>query len=339
MNIEVPKIYNMITHCFICGMPAESMGNMGFRCFRCGEYRLSETVSGPHFYIGRSANQVANASAWIRNNQGERITHNLIKILESLPSPPVFERAEKLLLYFASQFPNPGQVIFYNIWKVNTLMEHARGDITSYDTNSSYLAECERIFPLIGLSTSTGSRDLKYLIFDYLHDHKRLLGPGEQDGSFTISPQGWDYIGSRSYTAPHYDQCFVAMWFDDSMLPIYTSAICPGIESAGYKPFRIDSKEHNNRIDDEIIVEIRRSKFTLADFTAQRGGVYFEAGFTIGLGRHVIWLCRDDELDKLHFDTRQYNFIKWTPDKLENLSSAITRRILATIGQGNFKNP
>lgn len=331
--------YNMITHCFICGMPAENMGRMSFRCFRCGEYRLSEALSGPHYHMSRSENQVANASTWIRYNQGEMITNNLLKFLESLPSPPVSERAENLLLYFASQYPNPGQSIFYNIWKVNTLIEIARKDVHAYDTDAPYLAECERMFPLLSLSNSSGSRDLIYLIFDYLHKHKRLLGSGEQDGSFTISPQGWDYIGSRTYTAPQYDQAFVAMWFDDSMLPIYTSAICPGIESAGYKPFRIDRKEHNNRIDDEIIVEIRRSKFTLADFTAHRGGVYFEAGFTIGLGRHVIWLCREDELDRLHFDTRQYNFIKWTPDKIDDLSRAISRRILATIGQGNYKKP
>lgn len=46
----------------------------------------------------------------------------------------------------------------------------------------------------------------------------------------------------------------------------------------------IGSKEHSNKIDDEIIGEIRRSAFIVADFTGHRGGVYFEAGFAMGLG-------------------------------------------------------
>jgi hypothetical protein len=42
-----------------------------------------------------------------------------------------------------------------------------------------------------------------------------------------------------------------------------------------------------------------------------RGGVYFEAGFAMGLGLPVFWTCRQDDLDKLHFDIRQYNCIDW----------------------------
>jgi len=29
----------------------------------------------------------------------------------------------------------------------------------------------------------------------------------------------------------------------------------------------------------------------------------------MGLGRQVIWTCRDDDLKNVHFDTRQYNHI------------------------------
>jgi hypothetical protein len=41
----------------------------------------------------------------------------------------------------------------------------------------------------------------------------------------------------------------------------------------------------------------------VADFTGQRGGVYWEAGFAQGLGIPVIRTCKSDELWKLHFDT------------------------------------
>ena len=57
------------------------------------------------------------------------------------------------------------------------------------------------------------------------------------------------------------------MWFDESMDQAFEVGIEPAIEEAGYKPLRIDRKEHVNKIDDEIIAELRRSRFVVADFT------------------------------------------------------------------------
>jgi hypothetical protein len=60
----------------------------------------------------------------------------------------------------------------------------------------------------------------------------------------------------------------------------------------------------------------------VADFTGQLAGVYYEAGFAMGLGRTVIWCCRKDEIGKLHFDTNHKNHIDW---------ERLYRRIRATI--------
>jgi nucleoside 2-deoxyribosyltransferase len=60
-----------------------------------------------------------------------------------------------------------------------------------------------------------------------------------------------------------------------------------------------------------LLLKIRRSRFVVADVTNQKEGMYFEAGFAMALGLPVIWCCRKDDLDKLHFDTRQYNHIVW----------------------------
>ena len=127
------------------------------------------------------------------------------------------------------------------------------------------------------------------------------------------------------------------MWFHETMDEVYDKGIKPGIEAAGYKPLKIDQEEHTNKkIDDEIIAGIRRSRFLVADFTqgqdGARGGVYFEAGFAYGLGIPVIHTCREDVVDKLAFDTRQYNHILWeTP---EDLRDALAKRISARIGDG-----
>ncbi len=101
------------------------------------------------------------------------------------------------------------------------------------------------------------------------------------------------------------------MWFDDEMKSAYTEGFEPALEASGYIPIRIDMKEHNEKIGDRIIAEIRQSGLVVADFTGQRGGVYYEAGFAKGLGIPVIWTCHEDAVENLHFDTRQYNHIVW----------------------------
>lgn len=127
---------------------------------------------------------------------------------------------------------------------------------------------------------------------------------------------------------------FVAMSFAAEQTPVWLRVIKPGIEKAGYRPFRVDQTEHDRRIDDEIIAGIRRCRFLVADFTKQRNGVYFEAGMALGLGRHVIWMCRHAEKDLLHFDTRQFNHILY--DDFEEARKALTNRIVALEGQGNY---
>jgi hypothetical protein len=87
-------------------------------------------------------------------------------------------------------------------------------------------------------------------------------------------------------------QGFVAMWFDESLRDAWTNGFDPGIRIAGFHPVRIDNKDYVGGISDEIMAEIRRSRFVVADYTGQRNGVYFEAGFALGLGLTVIPTCR-----------------------------------------------
>ncbi len=148
-----------------------------------------------------------------------------------------------------------------------------------------------------------------------------------------LTPSGWNRVAEieRSGGAADSRQAFVAMWFAREVEQAWTQGIKPGVEDAGFDPLRVNLKEHNEKICDLIIVEIRRSKFVVADVTGQRQGVYFEGGFAMGLSIPVIWTCREDEIDKCHFDTRQYNHIVWeTP---EDLHQKLLRRIQATIPQ------
>ena len=139
---------------------------------------------------------------------------------------------------------------------------------------------------------------------------------------------------------------FVAMWFGDEVKAAYDNGIEPAIRDAGYEPVRIDRKEHSDRIDDRIIAEIRRARFLVCDFTCgllpdersksgktaiARGGVYYEAGFAHGLDKRVIWTCRQDLIDHVHFDVRQYNLLPWEDGKEADLRDRLATRIRAVV--------
>ena len=116
--------------------------------------------------------------------------------------------------------------------------------------------------------------------------------------------------------------------------PVWEKGIKPAIEKAGYDPYRIDKEPHIDRIDAKIIADIQDSKFVIADVTQQKQGVYFEAGFALGLKQSVIWCVRKDNLDKVHFDTRQYNHIVW--ENPEDLQEQLYNTICAVIGKGKL---
>jgi hypothetical protein len=101
------------------------------------------------------------------------------------------------------------------------------------------------------------------------------------------------------------------MWFDDSMSDAWLSGFEPGIKAAGFRPVRLDDKDYGGGITDEIMAEIRRSRFVVADYIGQRHNVYFEAGFALGLGLPVIPTCRADENDKPEVDIRHLNTLPW----------------------------
>ncbi len=143
-----------------------------------------------------------------------------------------------------------------------------------------------------------------------------------------ITLKGWQRVEELRRRRPSSPQAFVAMWFDPSMDSAWLHGFKPGIEdSRRFVALRIDKKEHTNKIDDEIITEIRRSGLVVADFTGDRGGVYFEAGFAQGLGIPVVWTCREDHFSSVHFDTRQYSHIVWKEP--EDLRVALGNRISA----------
>ncbi len=135
------------------------------------------------------------------------------------------------------------------------------------------------------------------------------------------------FIGINNETSKN---CFVAMSFDESRDDHYTLAIKPAIENNGYTPKRVDKDFHNEKIDTKILDDIEKSRFVVIDYTHQKNGVYYEAGYARGRGIPVIQCCDASDFDNLHFDIKSINTIKYT--NITDLKTQLEEHIDKSIG-------
>jgi nucleoside 2-deoxyribosyltransferase len=277
--------------------------------------------------------QQANISGYIRENQGLQILERDLNALKSLRTPAVGEKATKGLIALSKLRPVPGQFFSYNfeLTEQRLLLLRAAA-IDGKDISKTCDDELRELLAFQASCWARSFQELRYIVEQYFR-HEGLVHYNSS-GAAQIAPKGWALIDeARRGTIPS-DKAFVAMAFRPFLQPLYDEGLYIGIRKAGYDPIRIDRVQHNNRIDDEIIATIRRCKFVVADFTLNRGGIYFEAGFAMGLNRPVIWTAPEGKLHRVHFDTRQYNFVRWTRDDLKTFAQALQNRIEATIGRG-----
>jgi nucleoside 2-deoxyribosyltransferase len=291
----------MTVACYICRIPVEEIGNADPKqvdCPRCGKYTITETACS--MLTGNpllSESQVGCASGWVREHTDVEISSEVARSLKGLRPPSPAVKGEKLLVALARLYPTPGEQISLPFPILSSLLSRRMG----HPSSSTFPGDEAKVVALTGASWAANSKELWFLLVDYLTDsQKYVLRVGQGDKIFKISPDGWAHLAASN---PNSKIGFIAMWFQKELEPVHL-AIESGIRAAGYDPKRIDRVEHNNRIDDEIIAWIRRSKFVVADFTGSRGGVYFESGYALGMGLPVIWLCREDDLPNVHFDSQ-----------------------------------
>jgi nucleoside 2-deoxyribosyltransferase len=154
------------------------------------------------------------------------------------------------------------------------------------------------------------------------------LAQRQSQQHWALTWEGWEAIEPIAGEVPGIG--FVAMAFKPELDAVFENGIRTAIETdCGLNAVRIDRKHFGEKICDRILVEIKRAQFVVADFTFQRGGVYFETGYALALGRPVIWLCRADQVADLHFDTRQYPHILWSEP--EDLRVQLRDRVRALI--------
>ena len=221
--------------------------------------------------------------------------------------------------------------------RAHTRQASEQGEVVTLDTqnwkefaqahkSTSFLQKVQKTLDLVAARCEPGTRAQLHLHADaplvdansdhqfaYILQHLEQSGYVVQHGGvfYELTPAAWERLEINSISGTP-GKCFIAMSFHDSLREAYDSGIFLAVKhDCKMEPIRIDRVHHNEKICDKIIVEIRACQFVVADVTLQRPGVYFEAGFAMGLSRPVIWTCQRDDLDNVHFDTRQYNHLVW----------------------------
>ena len=260
---------------------------------------------------------------------------------------PVRERANRLLKYLAGR--SEEKLIGYRL-HINS--DSLQQELLVHNNNiidaEKYKESVEIYYGALAWSESSSWQELLFLIKQLSYANLLEIftpNPSGEGLSCQITHAGYQKIEQITVNKDS-SQAFVAMWFGnkkegkDEMDKLYTDGIEKAVKNTGYKPMRIDKKPDLNKIDDEIIAEIRRSHFLIADYThgsdGPRGGVYYEAGFAHGLDIPVIRSHKSGLRKSIHFDTRQYFHIEWeTP---EDLRVQLEHRILSVIGRGPIIN-
>lgn len=308
--------------CPICQKPSQgrSFGPLDisfqFECDSCGEFKISAEALA-RIDPGQIDLYKVSACLKERKIRGQP-TVTIVKSREGVEHVKGAVVIDDILEAFPRSFSERTDRILLNLSRLSNFFGHS----ISLNPNTS--------FPIFFAKHEGESRSTR----EYL---SKTMGFIEIESItagaiiLKLTGHGWKRIEEieREKTGKESIQTFVAMSFDEHLNSIYENGIKKAIEAAGYNPRRIDLEEHNEKICDQIIAEIRKSRFLVADFTEHKAGVYFEAGYAVGLGIPVIWLCHKDQIGTTHFDTRQYNHILWEDEN--DLYEKLLRRIEATI--------
>jgi hypothetical protein len=293
-------------NCPICNTPASIMFGSAVNkvdCPRCGQYE-----QGKQWENVSDIRQRIVLSGWIREQNAvasvPTIAADIIRRMKDVRVPRFRERTRRALAVIVRKSPLA--------W-----------------ANPVAYGQIVQDLELQGASYSSSPDDLR-MLFKLLEAENLIQD--KQNIGFLVTARGLLAAEDMSSAGGPSAQGFVAMSFNPALNDAWTNGFDPGIRSAGFRPFRIDAKDYVGGIADEIMAEIRRSRFVVADYSGQVNGVYFEAGFALGLGVTVIPTCRQDEIDHLHFDIRHLNTLLWqTP---QELALKLQNRIRGVIGNG-----
>ncbi|NQU28472.1 MAG: hypothetical protein HQ528_09310 [Candidatus Marinimicrobia bacterium] len=311
-----------------------------YQCFVCGSFTISEQLFVSFNKKFTTSDERVCLSNYLSLQKHTTLSNiNFNDTVKYLVKPNPAERADNLFLYLAHLNQEIGSVIPYAeliefltyIFAPSALPSKA----SFYD--KQFATDFKYVLRAYSQSHSFKYSEIEGLIDSFLIKEKKYLEEGY--GSFRtfnhhpgliITPRGWSFF-NENIRGVDSSQGFIAIDFDPKFNDLI-EWIKAAIKEAGYSPMCLKGHDHNVIIDDEMYLQIRKSKFLIADLSSDNNGAYFEAGFALGLDKDVIPTCKEGHSP--HFDINHRLLTKWNPDDPEKFIKALTNRILNTIGEG-----
>jgi hypothetical protein len=247
-------------------------------------------------------------SAYTREGRNVLIDADLVERLGTggLRERTVPEKLELILRCFAGQSPEFGHEVAQEPWR-----EYPLGWCRSEDEWSR--------------------------LVDLLAKEREHLRSASSASVCSVTLKGLEWLGTRPSEAA--STAFVAVSFDDKYQAL-RRAIEQAIGKAGYTPVVVSQDVYAGGVMDRVLARIREARFVVADYTGNRGGVYYEAGFALGLGKLVIHSCIQEQVDSadrkdaFHFDVKHLKILPWKTDQFPKYAEDLENHIVALLGRG-----
>jgi hypothetical protein len=280
-------------------------------CPNCGTYSTSGELIEDGVDDVPAGDRVR-LSSWIRERwrRGDSplvLRHDIDVAVKSLPRLGPAEKANRLLLTLAHAAGEPGTPIQASAIVPADAWASNKAELNLY---RNWLVERGFIRPFMG---------------------------GDREYDLTLP--GWIEVDRlRSHQEAIGNRAFMAMQYGDSELDqVVSDHFAPAVTQAGFELRRLDHKQPAGLIDDQMRVGIRTAKILICDLTHGNKGAYWEAGFAEGIGRPVIFMCREDVFrdskhpHRPHFDTNHMKTILWSPANPQPAADALKLTIRATL--------
>lgn len=311
----------MTEQCPICRselVKSEDRGErLFFECRRCGPFSMSRSAFDT---LGWRLTQRPDASEKLsyalyrmtKREQWVMLDSELLgNIVENTELPQPQEQFENFITWLGQALPTIGSMV----------------------------AMSEDIFPAVGARDKASIKFLAKHAMDagYVTAlFAEFIGGDFALQNISLTMAGWQLYEELQRGTSTTRYAFIAMQFGkDDMDKVVNECFRPAVASTGFELKRLDDSQPAGLIDDRLRVEIRQSRFLLADLTHHNKGAYWEAGYAEGLGKPVIYLCRKDVFDSkqesTHFDTNHHLTVVWDPAHLTDAAEKLKATIRATL--------